>query len=320
MASTKGTGDDAEQAAVRHGEFVVLYSLIRQQLAAVRMEQWTGMVPGLQQAATAAQMDDQAQEAWLKLMEQYFKDQALQPAAMALIDPQAWAAVSAGLQAELELDSRLDRKRRRPGGWLFGWIFPSLRERVQAWEALFERVSASVPTPVDEEVHQLSREYEYLRAWEWGMVGKLSLYQLGFALVLSGIWVGLALYRPDPWALEKSVPYLTSAYWGAIGAITSSFWMLLRHSAGRTLRMDQFLSHLLKPIVGGFLGVAIYLLVPSGFISVKAGDTGLTLTSLWAIALVAGLYEATVMRKLQEVADTIFGVNPVTAAAAAKKQ
>lgn len=270
------------------------------------------------------ELETARQDEWNELMQAVAPDDGTAAAIISAGDP---AAAPLDLTAPLEmlnevlksrasapvaaLRARLTLEHRRipDARPLWGRQFrPTARMRVQAWEAMAERVAVLSPETAGaaEEIKWLERELQYLRSWQSGIIWYLVLYQVGMIALLTLVWWLLAHFQvlASP-TLSAAKPYLTAGFWGTLGACTTSLWYLVRHITTRTVNPDRVGEHVIKPLVGAFMGVLVALLVPAGFLQANQGTS--KENYVWAVAALAGLQESTFMYKFNELIGTLFG-------------
>ncbi|MGE5675332.1 MAG: hypothetical protein ACM3XM_15890 [Mycobacterium leprae] len=217
-----------------------------------------------------------------------------------------WADYLAYLEQLLANKGKL---RTDPRPFYRRWFRPSARERALAWRALATRADSSrkidVNLPTDE-MEALSQEYEHLKAWQSGMVLKVSLYQILWLVVGIGAMLTVPLWKPrlgfTP--TEAAATLSVGAFWGIMGACGASLWAMLYYSFRRQLRADTQSGHLLKPVLGAILGTVVVLVAPETFTSDAAAPATVVKTG-WLLALLAGFFERSFIDTLHGIMDRL---------------
>lgn len=214
---------------------------------------------------------------------------------------QVGAAIAEELAVAESLQRSLEGERPIPGarGGLF--LMPAT-ERLILWRPLVSRLGRGADRA---EVAALWREYEWARALQTRLPRRIAVYQLAF---LSAV----ALFAVAPFEVEAEelqhlsdiLPYLLASFWGIVGGCASSLWQLLRQVEERTLSASSGMSHLLRPYLGGILGLLISLLLPSALLDIEGADINLT---GYALAALAGLSERAFITKLQQLLEVLLG-------------
>lgn len=97
----------------------------------------------------------------------------------------------------------------------------------------------------------------------------LFLYYVGILWLLSYIWY-LDAKSDTPMTLMY-VP-IWSIILGGLGSVLRGLWFLTFHVSKKQFRTHWTLAHISAPLIGGILGLLVYLLLLAGFISVS-GET-----------------------------------------------
>lgn len=202
------------------------------------------------------------------------------------------------------LQASLEAERPLPGakGGLFRM---SATDRAMLWRPLADRLGADGPSPSEEELAELWREYEWASAMQIRLPRRVAWYQLGLLTAVAILAVApFELISMRSSHLSDILPYLLASFWGMVGGSAGSLWQLLKEVEGRSFASSSGLSHLLRPALGAVLGLLVSLILPARMLNVEGPD--LNLTGYVLVAL-AGLSERTVVAKLQQLLEALLG-------------
>lgn len=210
-----------------------------------------------------------------------------------------------------------------------GGEFPA-EELLRRLEQLAARLSAYRPDSVPPDVLELEvairsvragleRERAYMRWMQSRPLVRLMTYQLLW-LVSLALLVALYYRRDGNDQLTPGLQVLLGCMlWGAVGAIFSSIVALIRRRAERTLLPTYEPWHYMKPLVGGFTGALVYLILAGGvrFFNPEAGIPDGPLGFLAAavsqfrlaflLAALSGFQERTFFNKLDALIKVLLG-------------
>lgn len=208
------------------------------------------------------------------------------------------------LGAAERLQASLETERPLPGA-KGGLFLLSAAERVVLWRPLAKRLEAETESPTDEEQSELWREYEWAKSVQIRLPRRVAWYQLGF-MIAAGIFAvaPFELESSDYQHLSDILPYLLASFWGIVGGCAASLWQLLKEVEGRSLSASSGVSHLLRPYLGGVLGLLVSLILPANLLDIEGADLNLT---GYALAALAGLSERTFINKLQQLLEVVLG-------------
>ena len=97
---------------------------------------------------------------------------------------------------------------------------------------------------------------------------------------------------------------------GTVGACAYSLYAISDHLGQREDFNRSFTAwYLTRPMLGGGIAFALYLLVRSGLFTLGTQVSSLNLIGLAGISIIAGLFTEQVLVKLNELIDTLFGAS-----------
>ena len=99
---------------------------------------------------------------------------------------------------------------------------------------------------------------------------------------------------------------------GAIGACVYSFWAISDH-LGRhhDFYYERWKTwYIIRPIVGAGLAMFFYLLIRGGLLTIGADSMTLNLVVIAGLSGLVGMFSEQAIRKLNDLADTLFGRSP----------
>ncbi|MBI4308036.1 MAG: hypothetical protein HY684_04450 [Chloroflexi bacterium] len=112
-----------------------------------------------------------------------------------------------------------------------------------------------------------------------------SLWRAGIPLaVYNGVWLAALAYlvfgmlriypESDVLAGKNNVAWFpfTAIFWGALGGVFDAFFALWKHFSDRDFDVRFWMWYLVHPVLGGGLGIIIYLMYMTGYLSITAAS------------------------------------------------
>lgn len=179
---------------------------------------------------------------------------------------------------------------------------PSLSRRLSAWQALSARVGSLGGADSPALAAELQQEYDYLMAWQSGMAFQIGLFMASFVVV-----GGVANHLGYAYDQELGL-YVAAAYWGAVGAIGSCIYQLIRETSRRGLRLEDNYGYFLRPLLGGILGLLVVMLMPVLLSTERMADlTAQHINLALVLAALFGLSEASFFKRIKAVTAALLG-------------
>jgi Na+-driven multidrug efflux pump len=103
---------------------------------------------------------------------------------------------------------------------------------------------------------------------------------------------------------------VTTVLAGFIGACVYSLYAIILHLSPPKKDFDKNWTgwYVLRPIVGAGLALIVYVLIRGGLLSVGSNVSNLNFLGFTGFSFIVGLFTEPTMHKLNDLADTMFGV------------
>lgn len=95
---------------------------------------------------------------------------------------------------------------------------------------------------------------------------------------------------------------------GAMGSILHAIMSISKRTGDESFEIIWFWWYILKPFVGGLMGVLIYIVIRGGILTGTASADSLNIYGICGMSGLAGLFSEQANKKLKEVFDTVFKV------------
>ncbi len=156
-------------------------------------------------------------------------------------------------------------------------------------------------------------------------IRRIAVYSIAFALLLSSIAIYVYYQNYDP--IIKMLIYVGCS--GGLGGIIYNLLTALKYFVYNWYQPKYFWTYIHRPFTGAILGVFAFFIIAIGLMTLATDKTAIdfsktnamtTVMSYSTVAFVAGFSTSEFIKKLKELAETMFNVKKTDAEEKAEEQ